>query len=94
MLPEEHEFAHIALYVLRLLELAFIVWALAVAVCILYARQVLALKVKFLNWIIVKHSLSGRISETEAAHKQFRRDLWLLLGLILVVVALFRQLFY
>jgi hypothetical protein len=86
----EHEMAHIALLSTRLFELGMIIWAFLVVLCILFPKPVFEWKVKFLNWIIRMHRLGGSINGTPEALRQFRRDLWILLVLILIAIFLLR----
>ena len=68
------------------IDWVFFLWAIAVALCLMFGKSVFQQKIRGLNWLIQQHGLEGKVIGTDRAFKQFHRDLWILLVLIFVVV--------
>lgn len=83
-------FTHNATYLIKSIEWFFLVWLLLTALHLMFSRFFFERMINFGNWVIKFHGFDGGIVATEKAFNHFRRDLWILMILNLVVLILIR----
>jgi hypothetical protein len=76
----------------RTLEPLFLVYLVVIAFCLVNPRKKFEAKIGFLNKMLKKHHLEGKVTVTEKAVQNFRRDKWILFFLILIVLLLIQKL--
>ncbi len=72
------------------LEWFFWLWVIWAALHVAFTRYFFNAAINFVNWLIKIHHFDGSIIATEKAFQQFRRDLWILLVLNIIVIILIR----
>jgi hypothetical protein len=75
----------------RTLEPVFLCYWVVIAFCLVNPRKKFEAKIAFLNTMLKKHHLEGKVTVTEKAVQNFRRDKWILFFLILVVLLLIQK---
>jgi transposase-like protein len=63
-----------------------------IAFCLVNPRRKFAAKIEFLNKMLKAHHLEGKVTVTEKAAQNFRRDKWILFVLIPVIIYLIQLL--
>ncbi len=76
--------------IFKSLEWFFVAIVILTALHLLFGRFFFTQMVKLANWAIRYHGFDGQVIPTEKAFGIFRRDLWFLLGLNILVVVLIR----
>lgn len=72
----------------RTLEPLLMVYLVVIAYCLINPRKKFEAKIAFLNKMLKAHHLQGQVSVTDQAVANFRRDKWILLFLVLIMIYL------
>lgn len=75
----------------KTLEPVLIVYLAVIAYCLISPRRKFEAKVAFLNKMLKAHHLEGKVTVTDQAVQNFRRDKWILFVLILVMLFLIQK---
>lgn len=76
----------------RTLEPLLLVYLVVIAFCLINPRKKFEAKVAFLNKMLKAHHLEGKVSFTDKAVENFRRDKWILFFLIALMIFLIQTL--
>ena len=80
------------IYFFKAIEWFFLFWIIWVAIHLMFTRYFFDGAIKCVNWLIKIHGFEGAIVGTEKAFRQFRRDLWILLILNILIIVLIKLL--
>ena len=76
----------------KTLEPFFLFFLVVIAYCLVNPRRKLEAKIDFLNRMLKAHHLEGKVTVTEKAVQNFRRDKWILFFLVAIVIYLIQTL--
>lgn len=77
-------------HLIKSIEWFFLFWILLTALHLMFSRFFFNRMIAFANWMITFHGFDGAVIATDKAFKHFRRDLWLLMILNILVIVLIR----